>query len=67
VPPSWQQKIITVSLFDAAGALVQKKNFRTSSTEINFTLNKVNTGTYFLHVTNLNNQESFVKQVIVSK
>ena len=66
-PPSWQQNQITVFLFDAAGALVRKENFTSSSTEINFTLNKVNTGTYFLHVTNLNNQESFVKQVIVSK
>jgi hypothetical protein len=67
VPASWQQKQITVSLFDAGGALVQKKNFTTSTTEIKFTLNKVSTGTYFLHVTNLYNQESAVKHSIISK
>ena len=67
VPTSWQQKQITVALFDAAGALVQKKNFTTSTTELKFTLNKVNTGTYFLHIANLYNQESVVKQIIISK
>jgi hypothetical protein len=67
VPANWQQKQIAVSLFDAAGALVQKMNFTAGSTEIKFTLNKVNTGTYFLHATNLYNQESVVKQIIVSK
>ena len=67
LPLNWQSKQITASLFDATGALVQQKNFNASKTEIIFSLTKVNTGTYFLRVTNVFNQESVVKQVIVSK
>ena len=67
VPSSWQLKQITASLFDAAGALIQQKSFTATNTELKFSLNNVNTGTYFLHVTNIFNQESVVKQVIVSK
>ena len=67
LPLTWQSKQITASLFDATGALVQQKNFTASKTEIIFPLTKVNTGTYFLRVTNIFNQESVVKQVVVSK
>jgi hypothetical protein len=67
LPLTWQMKQVTASLFDATGALVQQKNFNASKTEIIFPLTKVNTGTYFLRVTNIFSQESVVKQVIVSK
>ena len=67
VPSSWQLKQITASLFDAAGALVQQKEFYGNQYRTKIFPQQSQYRNVLLNVTNIFNQESVVKQVIVSK
>jgi hypothetical protein len=66
-PASWQQKQIKASLYDAAGALIQQTTFITKGREKNISIDKVQTGTYFLHLTNLFTHLSIVNKVMITQ